>query len=165
MFQVLNAADFIAKSVHLNFLLCTFFCITVFVLLFIFLFLKQTISAWRTIFWICAVVMIFDAIEFVIFGSGEQQPWNQQQQPAVASVGTPHRPHQQSSSVPTATIDYGSAGYAVGDGVGDDDEANGPAISKFDDARGPNKTNDWSGECGFDNPAYKKDNVVFRKAS
>ncbi|CAG0923314.1 unnamed protein product [Notodromas monacha] len=37
---------------------------------------NQTISAWRTVFWICAAVMLFDAIEYLVFGSGEEQTWN-----------------------------------------------------------------------------------------
>jgi hypothetical protein len=28
------------------------------------------------VFWISAAIMIFDAVEFLIFGDGKEQPWN-----------------------------------------------------------------------------------------
>ena len=37
---------------------------------------KQTLASWRTFFWVCAGVMTFAVVVFAIFGSGEEQPWN-----------------------------------------------------------------------------------------
>ncbi|XP_038222637.1 sialin [Zerene cesonia] len=37
---------------------------------------NQTISAWRIIFYVTIVLYIIEIIVYTIFGSGEQQPWN-----------------------------------------------------------------------------------------
>lgn len=38
--------------------------------------LKQTIGAWRIIFFVTIVLFALEFIVFVIFGSGEEQAWN-----------------------------------------------------------------------------------------
>lgn len=37
---------------------------------------QQTLEAWRRVFWICAPIYVIGGIFFLIFVSGEVQPWN-----------------------------------------------------------------------------------------
>ena len=51
---------------------------------------QQTLEAWRNVFYVTAGIQLFGAIFFVIFGSGELQPWAmtpQQRNDDVRPVG------------------------------------------------------------------------------
>lgn len=39
-------------------------------------FLQQTYSQWRIVFWILACTYTLGGLTFLLFGSGELQPWN-----------------------------------------------------------------------------------------
>lgn len=43
---------------------------------FLFFIFQQTLSQWRTVFWITLAVLLVTDIIFVMFGSGEEQWWN-----------------------------------------------------------------------------------------
>lgn len=39
--------------------------------------LQRTVKEWRVVFWIMVVVLIGTNIVYVLFGSGDQQDWNE----------------------------------------------------------------------------------------
>lgn len=54
-----------------------------------FTFLQQTIGAWRVIFFVTIVLFCIEFLVFVIFGSGEEQPWNK-----MSQKSDPEKPQQ-----------------------------------------------------------------------
>ena len=50
--------------------------------------IQQTAAAWRNVFFIAAGIYVFGTIFYLIFGSGQRQPWAlQPQQPAKDEEG------------------------------------------------------------------------------
>lgn len=37
---------------------------------------QRTVLEWRLVFWIMLIVMVSSSVVFVVFGSGELQPWD-----------------------------------------------------------------------------------------
>uniref|UniRef100_A0A1B0FMP5 Major facilitator superfamily (MFS) profile domain-containing protein n=1 Tax=Glossina morsitans morsitans TaxID=37546 RepID=A0A1B0FMP5_GLOMM len=57
---------------------------------------NQTIAAWRIIFFVTIVLFVIEFVVYIIFGSGEEQPWNKKNQTSD-SENTPLRSKQNNS--------------------------------------------------------------------
>lgn len=54
--------------------------------LYLFDFFQNTISEWNNVFLVGSVVYVVPAIVFMVFGSGEVQPWNDTTTPAALAA-------------------------------------------------------------------------------
>lgn len=51
------------------------------ILILFYYYLQQTIEAWRIIFLVTIILYIIEILVYTIFGSGNEQPWNQIEAP------------------------------------------------------------------------------------
>ncbi|XP_046660876.1 putative inorganic phosphate cotransporter isoform X2 [Homalodisca vitripennis] len=60
-----------------------------------------SIEEWRNVFYLAAVIMVVFSIPYLFFGSGEEQPWNNEMSQTLENSANSHPKHDENQETKT----------------------------------------------------------------